>query len=412
MKKLCFGTFATILKICMAKRVTQKQLCGTMLLSIAPTYDIRSDDGTVSDLILGKKNLSPFVTDTAPEAEPRAISGFFKKRVLPMLDSNKNSLIVLALKDIIASDNTIEPETIVENVNNMTKKNIIMRDSFVLEDFLAGIFLYTVLYVENRNSEDSVKYITDEYIQSFEAQKGNIRFIDTYSNFSMEAANEIEIDPRALVLLTETGGKCQKCGRFLGIKKEGNDVNYAKIVRLSETDDIILCVNCEREIQNISEEDKLALLSDKHDLEILAKARDATSRHVIEKQIDQVLREVDLMDVTSDTQLKMEPYKVENKITEKRLKERVLFDVRRFYEGVNDTLDRLAGENKLNVNKFAKSIKRMYEDASESQISQSAIYNLLVETLFEKTGRKYREACEIIISYFVQRCEVFDEITK
>jgi len=35
----------------MAKRVTQKQLCGTMLLSIAPTYDIRSDDGTVSDLI-------------------------------------------------------------------------------------------------------------------------------------------------------------------------------------------------------------------------------------------------------------------------------------------------------------------------------------------------------------------------
>jgi len=55
MKKLCFGTFATILKICMAKRVTQKQLCGTMLLSIAPTYDIRSDDGTVSDLILGKK---------------------------------------------------------------------------------------------------------------------------------------------------------------------------------------------------------------------------------------------------------------------------------------------------------------------------------------------------------------------
>ncbi|WDU83579.1 ABC-three component system protein [Caloramator sp. Dgby_cultured_2] len=156
----------------------------------------------------------------------------------------------------------------------------------------------------------------------------------------------------------------------------------------------------------------MALLSDKHDLEILVKARDATSRHEIEKQIEQILREVDLMDVTADTQLKMEPIKVENKITEKRLKERVLFDVRRFYEGVNDTLDRLAGENKLNVDRFAKSIKRMYEDASESQISQSAIYNLLVETLFEKTGRKYREACEIIISYFVQRCEVFDEITK
>lgn len=213
-------------------------------------------------------------------------------------------------------------------------------------------------------------------------------------------------------MLAETGGKCQKCGRVLGIKKEGNDVNFAKVVRLSETDEVVLCVECEREIQNASEEVKLALLSEKHDLEVLMAARDATSRYTIEKQIEQVLREVDLMDVTDDTQLKIEPVKVENKITEKRLKERVLFDVRRLYQGVNDALDRLAGENKLNVDKFAKSVKRMYEDASESHISQSAIYNLLVETLFEKTGRKYREACEIIISYFVQRCEVFDEITK
>lgn len=40
-----------------------------------------------------------------------------------MLDSNKRSLIILALKDIIASDNTIEPDTIVEIVNGMTKKS-------------------------------------------------------------------------------------------------------------------------------------------------------------------------------------------------------------------------------------------------------------------------------------------------
>lgn len=412
MKKLCFGTFATILKICSAKRISQKLLCGTMLLSIAPPYDIRGEDGTVSDLILGKKNLSPNITDKAPTVDPRAVSNYFKQHILNMLDSNKRSLIILALKDIIASDNTIEPDTIVEIVNGMTKKSIVRRDAFVFEDFIAGVFLYTVLNVENRNCEDSVKETTTEYIQSFEDQKMDISFITTYSNLSMETAYEIAIDARSLVLLAETGGKCQKCGRVLGIKKEGNDVNFAKVVRLSETDEVVLCVECEREIQNASEEVKLALLSEKHDLEVLMAARDATSRYTIEKQIEQVLREVDLMDVTDDTQLKIEPVKVENKITEKRLKERVLFDVRRLYQGVNDALDRLAGENKLNVDKFAKSVKRMYEDASESHISQSAIYNLLVETLFEKTGRKYREACEIIISYFVQRCEVFDEITK
>ncbi len=412
MKKLCFGSLATVLMRCKANRVTQKLLCGTILLSIAPDYDIRNDDGTSSDLVKGKKNLSPNVTDAALAADARVTSNYFKQNILPLLDGNKRSLIVLALKDIIASDNTIESDTIVEKVNGMTKVNIAERDAFVLEDFLAGIFLYTAVNVENRNCEKSVKEIADEYINSFDAQKTNISFLTAYSNFSMETADEIAIDTHSLVLLTETGGKCQKCGRLLGIKKEGNDVNYAKVVHLSQSNDVILCVACEREIQNASEEDKLALLSDKHALENLTVARDAISRYTLEKQIEDVLREVHLMDATDDTRLKIDPVKVERKITEKRLKERVLFDVRQLYEGVNNALDRLSGENKLNVDKFAKNINRMYEDASEPLTSQSDIYNLLVETLFEKTGRKYREACEIIISYFVQRCEVFDEITE
>ena len=412
MKKLCFGSYATVLTLCKAKSVTQKRLCGTILLSIAPNYDIREDDGTTSDLVRGKKNLSSIVTDNAPTADSRTVADYFKHHILPLLDSNKRSHIVLALKDIIASDDTIEPDTIVERVNGMTKATIAGRDAFVLEDFLAGIFLYTVVNVENRNCQENLREITGEYIQSFDTQKTSIDFLTAYSKFSMGIADEIAIDSRALVLLTETGGKCQKCGRPLGIKKEGNDVNYAKVVHLSENDDVVLCVDCEREMQNASEKDKLALLSDKHYLENLTAARNATSLYTLEKQIEDVLREVNLMDVTDDTRLKIEPVKVEKKVTEKRLKERVLFDVRQLYEGVNNALDRLAGENKLNVDKFAKSIKRMYEDASESLPTQSAIYNLLVETLFEKTGRKYKEACEIIISYFVQRCEVFDEIAE
>lgn len=153
MKKLCFGTFVTILKRCKAKRISQKRLCGTMLLSIAPTYDISGEDGTVSDLILGKKNLSPIVTDTAPGADPHAISDYFKQNILQMLDSNKRNLIVLALKDIIVSDDSIKPDTVVELVNSMTKEDIIRRNAFVLEDFLADILLYTVLNVENRNCD-------------------------------------------------------------------------------------------------------------------------------------------------------------------------------------------------------------------------------------------------------------------
>ncbi|MDV2687118.1 hypothetical protein RYX56_22480, partial [Alkalihalophilus lindianensis] len=70
----------------------------------------------------------------APGVDPHAISDYFKQNILQMLDSNKRNLIVLALRDIIASDDSIEPDTVVEIVNRMTKEEIIKRNAFVLED--------------------------------------------------------------------------------------------------------------------------------------------------------------------------------------------------------------------------------------------------------------------------------------
>ena len=93
------------------------------------------------------------------------------------------------------------------------------------------------------------------------------------------------------------------------------------------------------------------------------------------------------------------------------MKKDILNDVRPLYEGVNDILDRLAGESSINVDVFARRVHRMFEDA-EGRMEQEELFNMLVDTLYNKTGHKYKRACRIIISYFVQRCEVFNEITK
>ncbi|MEG1926673.1 MAG: hypothetical protein RR415_13105 [Ruthenibacterium sp.] len=412
MKKLCFGSFATVLVRCKANSTTQKKLCGTMLLPFDPTNDLRTADGVTSALAKGSSNLSSIITDAVKAADINKVVQHFMSEVVPLLDNNKKSNIFLALKDIIASDDSIAADTVVECVNNITKDKLATYTTVVFHEFLAGVFLYLALYLDNRNCGAAVKEITDEYIQSFEPQKFDVTFIKQHLAFSAEIADEFAIDAHSLALLSETRGTCQKCSRILGIKKEGTDISYAKVVRLFGTDDVILCVECERELQNASEAEKMELLAEKRELETRSAAIDAVSRHEIERRIEDVLREIDGLEVSDDTMLKIKPVKVEQKITEKRLKENILSDVNRLYEGVNSSLDRLSGENKLNVARFTTSIRRMYEDASENLTSQSEIYNLLVDTLFEKSGRKYKEACAIIISYFVQSCEVFNEITE
>jgi hypothetical protein len=65
-KKLCFGSFATVLVKCKAgRRVTQKYLCGTIFKSVAPLYDVTTDDRTTSDTVRGAANLAADVTDGA-----------------------------------------------------------------------------------------------------------------------------------------------------------------------------------------------------------------------------------------------------------------------------------------------------------------------------------------------------------
>lgn len=106
MKKLCFGSYVSVLVRCKARSVTQKHLIGTMLLSVNGSYDITYDDGATAALARGKNNLSEnvalFLDDVAA-----ALSSRFEEEILPLLDANKKGNIVLALKEILREDTDI-----------------------------------------------------------------------------------------------------------------------------------------------------------------------------------------------------------------------------------------------------------------------------------------------------------------
>lgn len=412
MKRLCLGSLLAVLVHCKANSASQKEICGTMLLSIDPDDDTRSDDVLASNIIKGKANVPKGVISKVKSVNPADVAKFFKNNLLGILDNNLKINIVLALRDIIDKDVKILDDTIVDLVSGKKKREILNEDYFVFGEFLAGVFLYVVTYLTNKDSElgKAIAEITQEYVMSFDARVGDITVENERMVFDAKLVDEIAADAHLLSLYTDIGGICIRCGRPLAVHKKAKDVNYAHVFRYHRRE-LILCGDCMAEINVVSDNEKKALFAEMDALKNASIVRDAVTRNEIEREVEEVLRRVSILTENEDTKLKKSAAPVENKIVDQGLKSDILNDVRPLYQGVNDILDRLAGESRLNVDMFAKCVKRMFEDA-DGKMEQEDLYNMLVDTLFNKTGRKHKRACRIIISYFVQRCEVFNEITK
>lgn len=404
MKKLCFGSFATVLVKCKAPTTTQKQLVGTMLLSVNDIYDICDDDGGTSALALGHVNLSDNVTVYAKDAKPETVSAYFKEKILPLLDLNRRATMILALKDIIAHDSEITDDRELELVNKQTKAEIITRDTFVFEDFLAGLFLYIAIYTSNNKRERNVREITDTYIKNLDARRNEISFVPSYGIGNMDILDEASADARTISLMAEEEGRCPCCAKPLS-------AGQTMLIELGGGIDYLLCGACGPIVQNSSEK-KAELVALKTTLQDRVTAMDAVASNRMPDDIRELITIISTGEPITESELRMSPLRVEQKISDKLLLRKVKgYVIDGMYEMVNEAIEQLAASNRLNVRQFERSIKRMYEDAEDSISGQSEIFKALVNYLFAKSGQKSYEACEILISYFVQRCEVFHEIT-
>ena len=169
-----------------------------MLLSVDKTCDLRDNDNAVSLLLSCKNDLPNGGVDTggyvgsnrlgnviskAQLSDKNTVAQYFKNNVVPLLDPNKAKLAVLAIQNLIREDTTIDEETIVDLVENKTKKILLKQSEFNLANFLAGVFLYVVISVNNRCGESSISEICESFVLSFTSQKDNITFTTGTSHY-------------------------------------------------------------------------------------------------------------------------------------------------------------------------------------------------------------------------------------
>ncbi|MEA4898699.1 MAG: NACHT domain-containing protein [Christensenellaceae bacterium] len=200
MMRLCFGTFAQVLRLCRLDGVTDKQLVGTMTRTLDPDcqYIEKGNDTSVSRLFSCTGNLSPGrseggsgaykaagdslsnVIQLARTVKTADVAQRFHDNVLPLIDEDKKVVAVLALRDIIRNDTTLDDEKVrtFEKYLGTTKKALLSQSEVVLPFFLAGVFLYTVNAVKNTVGKECIGQIDSNYIQSFRDQIWLITMVD------------------------------------------------------------------------------------------------------------------------------------------------------------------------------------------------------------------------------------------
>ena len=82
-----------------------------------------------------------------------------------------------------------------------------------------------------------------------------------------------------------------------------------------------------------------------------------------------------------------------------------------YYLYVENLFQQLSKEGQLRFEPFSMQVKLNYWNLRDQGLSQSDIYYKLVDWLAKNTNES-KEPCEVIISYFVQKCEVFDVIAE
>lgn len=476
--RLCFGSYFAVLVSCKAVNVDNKQLCEVLLHSVAPNFEFtfsgqenadRVREDASSKLLRCEQNLSKDVTDPARHANPQEVAAYFKDNVLKLLDSNLFKQIVLALRDIIASDTPEEvgkkiygiyDDTKVEMVSGTTKMELSSQTEFSFHTFLAGVFLYVVTNTENRSGKKTIKLITQEYVFSFTSHieeiillvndgsnrvnlvsglmenRTDAEFAEDVAGYVVDRIKQLaplpkQDDSLLVTLLAEANGKCLYCGDYLGIPKRGKiPVKKCEIVHLKLSPDeaesyenaVALCANeCAPLVPTMSSEEIKDLLERKQRCADLQAFLDRISGIKFQSEIEAVLREVHKMKNAKGlepTNIK-DLVEIERKIHEPFLKDKINASMARLYKTVKETCSRLEQEIGFDTNIFGelmKSASILLESGIQQKPDivdpQEYIMDLLVEKLYSQVGQRYKDACEIIVGYLVKRCDLFNENAK
>ena len=136
----------------------------------------------------------------------------------------------------------------------------------------------------------------------------------------------------------------------------------------------------------------------------------------LEDDIIDLIHKISRLDdneLTDELRLNYNAIKVDRKIDAKYniLRRQIKENVSLYFGVIKKEFESIDSQGLRKFEQIATQMKSAYLKISETEANKDKIFNHLVTWLKTKTNTE-NCVCQIIISFFVQNCEVYDEITK
>lgn len=417
--RLCYGTFGQVLLKCSGVGVNQNDLCLCLMRAIEPQFEFIDPINDPSRYSRCMRALPKDIIQGSRRVDAFSIVDYFQAQVLPLIDPNKYKRAVTSLVRIIAEDNVISDDTSLYTTRNMTKNNILNITSIRLEEFLGSIFLYVVRNVKNEVGKSSVKLVTDAYIM--DSVIGYEELHVTSRTPSGPDDNDLKTRWGA-ELIAESGGVCPNtgCSRPLITQGSSGSIACYEVIPVDyniPVDDpanlIAVCPRCASWYAVNREQNTRYILREVKKMTVKnVKIRSLLAEQSIENDIIDVLINIPLTRAP-ETDLNYIPVELSRKMKPESngLLHRLCLYVDLYYQAVQEALQNLNRSGKNRFEPFCHKVRIAYLTLQDIESDQETIFEHMVEWLQKETNGK-RDACEVIIAYFVQKCEVFNAIAQ
>lgn len=177
---------------------------------------------------------------------------------------------------------------------------------------------------------------------------------------------------------------------------------------------IALCPECARKYMFDITTEKMHRLEDiKLRITMLMEALDDITDEKLVAGVERVLQKISQIPITQVMELNYCPTEVVKKMdgTDSSLFMKIHTFVNKYYPDVEAMFKQMEMDGTVDYERFCSQMKFKYKDLAKQGLTQSQVFDEMVAWL---TGTTNEETgpCEVVVSFFVQKCEVFDAISQ